>query len=198
MSKTQQESNEEYYISTSTKIEQDIRYAGKSMDQIVVLLTTGAIVLSASFALELIKLGGIRYLEVLLTSWLFLLITLLCHFIAYIYSECEGAARLQKLKKWMLNGFSPNVFNTEVEESKKVRLFNKLTRLCLIVGLTLLAAFAYLNLTKLKNMDTEKFTKPDIKPRAPSTIIAPNPVMNPEPQTPDNPVQKEGENSNSN
>ncbi len=140
------------------KIEFQGRYERITLDKVILLLSTGAIILSINFLVNLMKNNCIFSLWLFSVSLCMLLLSIIILMIGYIISEHnfkKGSEYFDNLLKYLSRGIlvpssRDKKYEDEREKLNKItRLFNYFTFIFLVSGLIFLGIFVLINLNKI-------------------------------------------------
>lgn len=180
---------EDFYLETVRLIQQDARRDSGEVDKIVLLISSGAIALSANFLADIID-NGVIFIWILFLGWFFLILSFLFYFLSFGASLKNLTCLMRKLDAWKNNGFSPPLFDPgDSVQGKVVYTYNFWTKIMLAIGICLMTIFFSINLRAINLKIMNKNLLPTSQnidigssdQKAPINIIAPyrEPVANP-------------------
>ena len=118
------------------------------MDRAVLWLSAGTLTLSVNYIIGLHN-NIILFPCALVWSWIFLMITVLTHMIAFYISKKYHQKTLKELNKWSKSGFTNTNFEISENTLKYGNWANHVGNIafsCLVVGLILMTIFAIHNI----------------------------------------------------
>lgn len=167
-----EESPLEFYLSERNYSKSHIHSESQGLDKMILILSTGTIVLSINLLFVVDAYFENEYL--LFLSLIFLLASIICQIFGYRYSVAKSNQYIEELDSWRRKGFTGPFVPTE-KYSECVKLLNNLTAAFVILGVITMVSFAWPNFLKInnKNMEKEKNNKiervekhaSDLKPR---------------------------------
>lgn len=154
---TKEEANElyKYYEKTSDTLYDYSVIHSVNLDRLVLILASGTIVLSANFIDKITSSQGITFTGALILAWILLLsalvINIFTHFL--VIKHCSQAK--DKLDDW-LRSLSKKAPAINTKPGNVADRLNKLSVICLILGMISLLVFVTLNLKPLTMQDDDK------------------------------------------
>ncbi len=148
-----------YFVERLNAIDQLSKERG-SLDKILLLISTGLLVLSINVLIGLKEIHLILS-WLLLLSWIFLGLSILAQMFGYESSEKSLNERIKHLDEWANKEFTSFPYdekyrNKEKETIRKIDIWNKIAFYSLIMGIILLTVFASINFNKINKENLNK------------------------------------------
>lgn len=138
------ESKFTYYKDLFEKVQDNLIREGNKLDRIVLLISTGSIVLSVNFVFS--SDADFKFQFLLLFSWVFFVLTILLNFISLLICHRRFKFLLEKLEKWKNDEFKADNFDTITKHSKWISIFNIASYLTLLGGIIFIVLWGSNNL----------------------------------------------------